>query len=169
MQGVSLDLVAQLLNSVAASRPSELALQEKLRSSQEEVQRLQTVIIKTTSALQRITDNFNSQKDSQRRIIAAYTALMSLIKRNDMMSNMQAMISDYLPAETTAEDIVIRKGQLVRDITELHDTMLAEGLTADVIKPEDAAFLYCNAADTNWLFNQLQHDITQHQCDVWSE
>ena len=161
MQGVSVDMVAQLLNSVAASRPSELALQEKLRSSQEEVQRLQTVIIKTTSARQRITDNFNSQKDSQRRIIAAYTAL----KRNNMMTNMQAMIGDYLPTETAAteEDINIKKGQLVHDVTELHDTMLAEGITADILNYADAASLYCNTADTNWLFDQLQHDITQHQ------
>ena len=167
MQGVSMDLVAQLLNSVAASRPSELALQEKLRSSQEEDQRLQTILTQTTATLQAITGNFNGQQDARMRIVAAYTAL----KRHNMMTNMQAMIGDYLPTGTasTKEDIITKKGQLVHDVTELHNTMLAEGITVDILNYANAASLYCNNADTNWLFNQLQHDITQHQCDVWSK
>ena len=167
MQGVSVDLVAQLLNSVAASRPSELALQERLRSSQEEVHRLQAVIIKTNTALQRTADQCNNQQETHMRIVAAYTAL----KRYDIMSNMQAMIGDYLPAETTAtaEDIAIKQKQLVQDVTELHDTNLAAGLTADVIRQEDAALLYCTDADKQWFIDQLQHDITLNQFNIWAQ
>ena len=161
MQGVSMDLVAQLLNRVAASRPSENALQEKLRSAQEEVQGLRSSLTLTTAILQGITDNFTSQQDARKRIVAPYTAL----KRRNMMTNMQAMIGDYLPTKTAAteEEITTKKEQLVRDVTELHNTMLAEGITADILDYADAASLYCNTADTNWLFDQLQHDITQHQ------
>ena len=136
-------------------------------ASQEEVQRLQTILTQTPATLQAITDNFNSQQDARMRSTAAYTAL----KRSNMMTNMQAMIGDYLPTKTAAteEDINTKKGQLVHDVTELHDTMLAEGITADILSYADAASLYCNPADTNWLFGQLQPDITQHQCDVWSK
>ena len=167
MQGVSVDLVAQLLNSVAASRPSELALQERLRSSQEEVHRLQAVIIKTNSALQSNADRFNSQQEVQKRIIAAFNAL----KRNNMMTNMQAMVGDYLPTETTAtaEDITTKKEQLVTDITDLHDTMMAYGIAADAIELDDVDFLYCTDADKQWLIDQLQHDITQNQFDIWAQ
>ena len=93
-----MEQVAQLLNSVAASRPSELALQEKLRSSQEEVQRLQTSLTQTTATRQALSENFNNQQDARMRSTAAYTAL----KRNNMMMNMQAMIGDYLPTDTAA-------------------------------------------------------------------
>ena len=100
-----MDQVAQLLSSVAAARPSELALQEKLRSSQEEVQRLQASLTRTTATLQGLSENFNSQQDARMRIIAAYTAL----KRSNMMTNMQAMIGDYLPTETAATKECLRR------------------------------------------------------------
>ena len=167
MQGFSTGQVAQLLSSIAAERPSELAWQEKLRSSQEEIQQLRAILTRTNATLQAITDNFNSQQDARMRVIAAYTAL----KRTNMMTNMQAMIGDYLPTETAAseEDITSRKGQLVNDVTELHNTMLGDGTKAGILTWVDAASLYSNTADTNWLLDQLQHDITQHQCDVWSQ
>ena len=159
-----MELVAQLLNSVAAARPSELAMQEKLRTAQEEIQRLQTRLAQSNASLQATAKRFNDSQNSHMKVSTAY-------KRALMVRDMQAMVGDYLTEETTADYEVnkTKTRQLTEDVASLHDRAMAEGVGIDGISNEDAVLLYCTDADKQWLIDQLQHDITQHQFDIWAQ
>ena len=39
----------------------------------------------------------------------------------------------------------------------------------DILDWDDATPLYNNAADDQWIMDQLQHDIMQHSYNVWSK
>ena len=161
--GVSFEQVAQILNSVAATRPSEFAMQEKLRAAQEESQRLQTRLSLTNASLEALAKRFNDQHDTASRHAAAYTA----IKRGLMMRDMQAMVGDYLTDDTSG-DMEANKERLAHDVINIFNTALADGVLADTLKFLDTTSLICNDADHKWLMDQLQHDIAQHQCNIWA-
>ena len=159
--GVSFEQVAQILNSVAATRPSEFAMQEKLRVAQEENQRLQTRLSQANASLEALAKRFNEQQDTASRYAAAYTA----IKRGLMMRDMQAMAGDYL----TGEDIEANKARITHDVTDLFNTAVADGVVYDVLQLDDTTPLFSNDADNRWLMEQLQHDIANHPYNIWTK
>ena len=98
------------------------------------------------------------------RIIAAYTAL----KRSNMMRDMQAMVNDYLQEGMTAgsQAYTDKAAQLANDVTSIHDMLLDTGIIKGILTFADAELHNCIAADSQWLLNQLQHDITKHKYNV---
>ena len=164
--GVSFEKVAQILNSVAATRPSELAMQEKLRTAQEEIQRLQTLLSLANASLEALAKKFNNHQDTATRYAAAFTAL----KRGVMMRDMQAMAGDYLTNENiTSQDIETNKARLTHDVAELHDKAIADGVVEEILTCDDELPLSSNAADIQWLKNQPEFDISQHQYNIWGK
>ena len=130
MQNVSMEQVAQLLQSVSAARPTELALQNDNRRLNEEVQSLQAQLRQSGSAVEATAKAFNERQASHMRVTSAYTAL----KRNDMM-DMIAMFRDYLPEGMPAgsEEYIAKAKQLTHDVTVMHDDSLNSGVGCDVV------------------------------------
>ena len=62
-----------------------------------------------------------------------------------------------------------RSEQLTKDVADLHNKTLADGIFADILHIDDATLLYSNAAKIQWLKNQLEFDINEHQHNVWSK
>ena len=164
--GVSFEQVAQILNSVAATRPNEFAMQDKLRAAQEENQRLQTRLSRANASLEALAKRFNDQQETASRYAAAYTA----IKRGLMMRDMQAMAVDYLTGENiTSEDMEANKARMTHDVTDLFNTAVADGVVDNILKFDDTTPLFSNDADNKWLMDQLQHDIAKHPYNIWSK
>ena len=101
------------------------------------------------------------------RVISAYTAL----KQSAMMRDMQAMASDYPTEDTTANitENMNKIEQLTKDVADLHNKTLVDGIFADILHMDDATLLYSNAADIQWLKDQLAFDINHHQYNVWGK
>ena len=120
---------------------------------------------KSNASLEALATRFNDQQSTNARYAFAYTAA----KRGILMRDMQAMVGDYLSEGATDEDVATSKARLTQDVTNLHDTTVSFGIIKDVLVLDDAGQLYCNDTDAQWLMDQLQHDITQHQYDIWSK
>ena len=140
-------------------------MQEKLRAAQEENQRLQTRLSLANASLEALAKRFNDHQDTSSRYTAAYTAL----KRGVMMRDMQAMVGDYLTDENIPSgDMEANKERLAHDVADIFNTALADGVLADTLNFWDTTTLICNDADHKWPMDQLQHDIAQHQYNIWA-
>ena len=65
------------------------------------------------------------------------------------------------------------KERLTHDVADLFNTAraraLADGVLDNTLRILDTTSLISNDADNKWLMDQLQHDITQHQYNIWSK
>ena len=59
--------------------------------------------------------------------------------------------------------------RLTHDVAELLDKAVADGVVEDILTCDDVLPLFSNAADVQWLKNQLEFDISQHQYNIWGK
>ena len=146
-----MDMVAQLLHSINAARPTEQALQNDNRRLNDEVVALQAQLHQHTARAHAATMTHNS-------IVNAYTAL----KRGTLIKDMIAVYHDYITLEVVlgSEEHSSTILQLTTDATATFDETLTTGVETDSVGQEDAKFLYCSARDKEWLLEQLEQDIT---------
>ena len=156
--GVSIDIVAQLLHSINAARPTEHALQNDNRRLNDEVVALQAQLHQQTTRADAATKTNTS-------VVSAYTAL----KRGTRIKDMIAVYHDYITPEIVlgSEEHSSKILKLTTDATATFDNTLTTGVETDSVGQEDAKLLYCNAKDKEWLLEQLQQDITTSFVEPW--
>ena len=131
-----------------------------------EIKTLQVDVQLKGSLFESSAKAYNAALVTIKHASAAYTAL----KRSTMMKDVIAMYKDYVPKGVAigSQEQMDKKAQLAEDVTDLHDNTVTAGMKADIFTHEEAGPFFCNAADTKWLKDQLQHDDMQRPFNIWS-
>ena len=159
---MSMGQVAQLIQDMNSIRPTEQALQHDNRRLTGEVASLQAELRQANINAE---DTHKNWTTNQKGLLEAYTAL----KRGTLIKDVMTVYHAYVPEGMVlgSNDHKSKIDQLALDVTAILDNALSTGVGAEIITEEVARPLYCNAADKEWLMEQLQEDMTTHYPDGW--
>ena len=171
-----MDIVAQLLQSINASRPTEMALQNDNRRLNDEIVSLQAELRQakskaetsaTTAAVTAATTAAASAAAAKtiRNITQAYTVL----KRGTIIKDMVTVYHDFVTAGMVpgSDEHTCQITRLVAEISAATDDALTTGVDCDIVDKDDMKHMYCSEKDKEWLLEQLQNDITTTWVEPW--
>ena len=168
-QGVSVDMVAQLMQSMNANRPTELALQNNIRRLNTEVGSLQAQLRQAEDKADAAAKTAAKAVQTIKEITLANTVL----KRGSMLKDMITVYHDYVKADMVAgsEERTSQITRLTRDTATTTDLALTTGVDCEMVSKGEMAPMEpmnCNDKDTEWLLECLQEDVnTMSAIEPW--